>query len=143
MVLDQTVDETAGLELVEGVKFVSAKHLLGEPFDVLSFETVVGNEFADESLLLFRAAPDRRSTSIAVLPRSLTGSIFMIRYESGGLNFLIHTLLQGEVESTAFGCHIVDVGDFGFDTDAELMTAVAWEPEAFAVIGDEFKCHYF
>ena len=33
------------------------------------------------------------------------------------------------------------MGDFGFDGDFELMGGIPRQPEAFAVVGDEFDSH--
>lgn len=140
IVLDQSVDETAGLQLVERVKFSRAKHVEAQALDVTPLKLVLGDEFADEGFLLLRAAPDGRC-SVLLRSMSFTGSVLLIWNKPSVLDFRINAALQGEVETSAFLCHSVDVGDLCLYGDRELVAAVPRKAEAFAVIGYEFECH--
>ena len=49
--------------------------------------------------------------------------------------------LKGAVEPLGFRSQFGCVGDFGFDGDLELVGGIPRQPEAFAVVGDEFDSH--
>ena len=50
--------------------------------------------------------------------------------------------MQGFVEPRRLAIDVFCIHELGFDADAELMTAVPGKPETFAIICDDFDCHW-
>ena len=57
------------------------------------------------------------------------------------LDLGIDGCLKGTVEPFRFRSQFGCVGDFGFNGDFELVGGISRQPEAFAVVGDEFDSH--
>lgn len=74
--------------------FRGAEHLLGDALDVPAFKLVLGDEFADESLLLFRAEPDGGGfVGVVGLTWDLS-AVDVTGNESCVLVFLVHAFLS-------------------------------------------------
>lgn len=63
--------------------------------------------------------------------------------EAGVLDFMIHTPLEGVVETVALVSDVFNASDLGFDANRELVTRIARQAEPLRVVGNQFEGHIF
>jgi hypothetical protein len=130
VVVEDAVNETAGLKLVELLN-PDAEHLPAGFIHLPLVELVLNHEFDDECLLFPRAGPGmaiglgigvavavcRDGVTVADITSLLADTVSLIRDEAGVLDLLVNALLKRLVKPDAFAGHVVDVGDLGLDAD--------------------------
>lgn len=157
MLVEDAINETAGLELVQ-FPDPDAEHLMCSVVNLPLVEVMLGDEFEDEIPLFVRAGPGV-AVDVGGMPVAVGGSALTIVVAIAGrfpvdpvsiigdktrvLDLLVNALLERLVEAGAFGRHVVNVADLGLDGDRELVARIPRQAEAFRVIGNEFECHGF
>ena len=156
MLVEDAVNETTGLELVELLD-ANPEHVVAGVVHLPLVEVVFVHQLEDEIPLFVGACPAISvglavgmtisvggccfAVAVTIASALLADAVSFIGDESRVLNLLVNALLERLVEACAFGRHLVDVADFCFDSQRKLMTAISRESQAFAVIGDKFECH--
>ena len=92
---------------------------LGEGFDLRFVELVVVDQLQDQILLLFGALPMpvEGTPVLLVFTIGKRCAVSALGDEPGALDFVIHTPLEGVVETIALVSDVFDAADLSFDAN--------------------------